>query len=155
MRGHIDLGNHKLAGLYRPPAPRKRGKYKRSRMEKMPDGNYRQLWWIVDGAVRDAFANHPDYLTERGRMNAGKSVTKRVVGSLHGYAAQVARGRSVGPQAPADDAAAMVTDACTTGRGQWMKTLVKWVTSWVRVAKARTRGGDAKSPPEIHGARDG
>lgn len=91
-RGQIDLTDHKFAGLYRPPAQRSR--WKRKRPEKLPDEIYRQIWRLVDGAVRDAFANHPEYLTSSGRASAQRSITKRVTGALHGYATQVARGRS-------------------------------------------------------------
>lgn len=61
-----------------------------------PKGNqqYRQLWRVVDGAVMDAFRMHPDYLTSAGLRSAQKSVVKRVVGAVLGYAAQAAEGRS-------------------------------------------------------------
>ena len=134
MRGKIDLGDHKLANVYRPPARSSR----RTRMEKQPDATYRQLWRLVDGAVRDAFANHPDYLTDKGKRDAARSVTKRVVGTLHGYAAQVAWGRSRKLQAPAAGTAAEKIDDPVRGRG-----LTTWFTralSWVGVITARTRG---------------
>lgn len=54
----------------------------------------RQLWRIVEGAVADAFKSHPEYLTPAGRRWAQQSVTKRVVGSVQGFAAQTAEGRS-------------------------------------------------------------
>lgn len=54
----------------------------------------RQLWRIVEGAVRDAFNCHPDYLTKRGEQaaNARRSVTKRVVRSLSGFVEQSTEG---------------------------------------------------------------
>lgn len=55
---------------------------------------YRQLWRIVDSAVRDALAHHPEYLTPKGHINARRSITKRVTGAVLGYAVQAARGRS-------------------------------------------------------------
>lgn len=58
---------------------------------------YRQLWRVVDGAVNDAFNNHPDYAGQFGprRLKTIRnSVTKRVVGSVLGYAEQSAQGRS-------------------------------------------------------------
>lgn len=79
-------------------------------MEKTPDATYRQLWRLVDGAVRDTFANHPEYLTQAGNRSARHSIIKRVVGTLHGYATQVARGRSV----PCEDAL-VVAAAMWTG----------------------------------------
>ena len=43
---------------------------------------------MVEGAVVDAFRNHPDYLTISGHRSAVQSVTKRVVGQLVGHAKQ-------------------------------------------------------------------
>jgi hypothetical protein len=58
------------------------------------DPAYRQIWRLVDGAVAMAFDHHPDYLTPKGRMSARTSITKRVTGLVHSYAAQVAQSRS-------------------------------------------------------------
>ena len=55
---------------------------------------YRQLWRIVDGAVRDTFEQHPEYLTPAGRRQAQRSVVKRVTGQVLGYAVQTAQARS-------------------------------------------------------------
>jgi hypothetical protein len=52
------------------------------------DSAYRQLWEIVDRAVRDAFDRHPEYLTDAGRQAAVQSVNKRVVGAVIGHLAQ-------------------------------------------------------------------
>ncbi len=64
--------------------------------EKSPTYAYVQLWRVVDGAVRDCFAHHPEYIPvgvrERTLRN---SIVKRVVGASLGYAVQTARGRSV------------------------------------------------------------
>lgn len=54
---------------------------------------YQQLWNVVDGAVSDAFKNHPDYLTKKGQRSARTSINKRVVGTVLGFAVQ-ARGRA-------------------------------------------------------------
>lgn len=54
---------------------------------------YSRLWRVVDGAVRDAFRMHPDYLTRKGNRNARNSVTKRVTGTVLGFALEEARGR--------------------------------------------------------------
>lgn len=55
----------------------------------------RQLWRVVDGAVRDAMASHPDWLaSERAALKLRNSITKRVVGSVMGYAETSAWGRS-------------------------------------------------------------
>lgn len=65
----------------------------------MRSGAYAELWGVVDGAVVDAFKNHPDYLTVKGRASARKSVVKRVTGTVLSFAAQyAARGR---PREPA------------------------------------------------------
>lgn len=58
------------------------------------DQSYRQLWRVVDGAVMDAFAHHPEYLAPHRGKDARLSVVKRVVGAIQGYAAQAVRGRS-------------------------------------------------------------
>jgi len=55
---------------------------------------YRQLWRVVDGAVRDALESHPDYLTRKGQASARMSITKRVTGAIMGYVEQSTRGRS-------------------------------------------------------------
>lgn len=92
QRGKIDLSAHKLAGLYRAPA--RPSKHRRKRMPKMPGGThgaYWMLWRIVDGAVRDTFERHPDYLSDKGRYSAQLSITKRVVGALYSYGSQVRR----------------------------------------------------------------
>ena len=47
-----------------------------------------RLWRLVEGAVVDAFRNHPDFLTVSGHRSAVQSVTKRVVGQLVGHAKQ-------------------------------------------------------------------
>lgn len=62
--------------------------------QKMPDKAYAKVWRLVDGAVRDAFANHPDYLArpERERV-VRNSINKRVVGALWSFAKE-ARGRA-------------------------------------------------------------
>lgn len=51
--------------------------------------NY-QVWRVVDGAIRDAFLNHPDYLTKKGSRSAcaRRSIAKRVSGALLSYLAQ-------------------------------------------------------------------
>lgn len=136
MRGKIDLSGHKLAGLYHPPA-RRSG---RKRMEKCPDETYRQLWRLVDGAVRDAFANHPEYLTTRGKDAAARSITKRVTGTLHGYAVQTARGRSGKVGAIQPGTAADRTASASTAGSPWT-WLVSGVTSWARSTIMRACGG--------------
>lgn len=60
------------------------------------EGFNRQVWRVVDGAIRDAFSNHPDYLTIKGTRAAcaRRSVAKRVTGALLSYLEQSKEGRS-------------------------------------------------------------
>lgn len=57
----------------------------------MKHSDHKKLWRLVEGAVVDAFTNHPDYLTPRGETHAVESVTKRVVGQIVGRAKQAQR----------------------------------------------------------------
>lgn len=93
MRGAINLAGHKLVGAFKPLTHRTYPTRIR-RKDRAVSAEYRQLWRIVDGAVRDALASHPEYLTDHGKRNAREAIIKRVTGSLYGYATQVARGRS-------------------------------------------------------------
>ena len=63
---------------------------------------YRQLWRVVDGAIAEALRAHPDYLAPHGAKhdNARRSIAKRVVGAVLGYAEQSAKRRSGGRPAP-------------------------------------------------------
>ena len=55
---------------------------------------YRSLWRVIDGAVADAFAMHPEYLAAGRERDARASVVKRVTGAVLGFADQIsARGR--------------------------------------------------------------
>lgn len=49
-----------------------------------PHSDYHKIWRIVDGAVRDCFKHHPDYLTGKGHVDARTSIVKRVTGAIHG-----------------------------------------------------------------------
>ncbi len=49
---------------------------------------------MVDGAVANAFAAHPDYLTPRGNRQARTAIVKRVVGAIMGYAAERGTGHA-------------------------------------------------------------
>lgn len=112
-------------------------------MEKRPDEIYVQLWKLVGGAVRDTFASHPEYLTEAGRRAAERSIVKRVTGTLHGYATQVARGRSAGMPDVACDAAANGPTSFVSESGQrsgFHMELIRWArTAYVRLGGAVTR----------------
>lgn len=63
----------------------------------MRSGAYAELWGVVDGAVADAFNNHPDYLTPKGQQSARTSVVKRVTGTVLSFAVQAAKGRATNP----------------------------------------------------------
>jgi hypothetical protein len=118
MRGTIDLSAHKLANVYRAPAKRER--WKAYKVPHPRDDIYRQLVRLVDGAVRDCFANHPEYLSKAGQRNARHSIIKRVAGTLWGYgnevsfASQEARGRSAEAKARTPSAAATTEVIDTT-----------------------------------------
>lgn len=151
MRGRIDLGTHKLANVFRAPAERR--KWKRARREKCPDEQYRQLWDLVAGAVRDTFAVHPEYLTEAGQRAAERSITKRVTGTLYGYATQVARGRSIGVQDVARDLAAIGPTPLLDGGG-WRMRFCSLAASLARAVDA-CRGSASKRSPKFSGPQDG
>jgi hypothetical protein len=150
MRGKIDLGQHKLANVFRAPAAGSR--WRRTKLQKCPDATYQQLWRLTDGAVRDAFANHPEYLTDKGRHSATQSVVKRVVGTIHGYATQVARGRSGGE---ADvlvlTAADEIASSSSKGRDPTTCALVSAMSRMRATVTRILGGGRLGAPPEIHG----
>lgn len=50
-----------------------------------PHSDYHRIWRIVDGAVRDTFKHHPEYLTDAGHRSAQVSIIKRVAGALAGH----------------------------------------------------------------------
>ena len=59
-----------------------------------PGSDYRRVWRLVDGAVRDTILQHPDYLTDEGKRYLRASINKRVAGAVMGYAEQSVWGRS-------------------------------------------------------------
>lgn len=135
MRGNLSaLSKHRLAGKLQAPAPSTR--HRRSRALK-GDERYKALWRIVDGAVRDAFANHPDYLSAKGARLAQESIVKRVVGAVHSQAAQAGRGQ---PE----------TVAVTVGAAVWTAPASPLLNYWQRlcarltslVARTNSRGGE-------------
>lgn len=145
MRGKIDLTGHKLAGVFRPPAIRTH--YKRHRAPKMPDRIYRQIVRLVDGAVRDTFANHPDYLTDKGRHHAANSIIKRTTGTLWGYAKEasfaaetsVARGRSEAATDVLRASAATQTDAALEAGVKMRGSARLWAVAFLTRHRLRWR----------------
>ncbi len=81
-----------------------KGRKKRLKPEKpsYQTGFNHQIWRVIDGAIRDAFTHHPDYLTEKGTKwaTARRSIAKRVTGSVLSYLEQSRKGRSVRGTAP-------------------------------------------------------
>jgi len=75
-----------------------KGRKKRLKPEKPSyrQGFNRQVWRVIDGAIRDAFSHHPDYLTLKGSKGAAarRSVAKRATGALLSYLEQSEWGRS-------------------------------------------------------------
>lgn len=69
-----------------------KGRRKRLKPEKEDyrAGKGRQMWRVIDGAIRDAFHHHPDYLTTKGAKGAAarRSVAKRVTGAILSYLAE-------------------------------------------------------------------
>lgn len=53
---------------------------------------HQQLARVVDGAIRDTFNCHPDYLTKKGKVSARRSLNKRITGTVLGFAVQAAKG---------------------------------------------------------------
>lgn len=69
---------------------------KRLKPAKSPTHAYAKLWRLVDGAVRDCFDAHPEYIPAGGdERTIRNSLVKRITGLTLGYAVEAARGRSV------------------------------------------------------------
>lgn len=73
----------KTQGLGRPT----RSKVKTKPPSQKTDKLYREIWLLVDGATRDAFNCHPEYLAEGMRRNAVGSIVKRVTGAITSFTA--------------------------------------------------------------------
>lgn len=58
----------------------------------MKQAEHHRLWSLIEGAVVDAFRQHPDYLTPKGEGSAVNSITKRVIGQLVGNAKRTREG---------------------------------------------------------------
>ena len=67
-------------------------KRRRNRIRNQPTrGLYREIWKVVDGAIRSTFHHHPEYLSgdnssEALELKIRNSITKRVTGALTSYA---------------------------------------------------------------------
>lgn len=58
---------------------------RKKRTQAPPHSQYRKIWRIIDGAVKDALYKHPDYLTPKGRVSARESIVKRATGAVKGF----------------------------------------------------------------------
>jgi hypothetical protein len=80
--------------------PRQQLKWRRTRrFNRIPPTNpgrpYEKLWRLVDGAVKQTFDHHPEYLAQGKRPDmVRRSINKRVVGALMGFVAQSTGNRS-------------------------------------------------------------
>ena len=89
---------------------------KRTKPQKGHRTAYSQLWRVVDGGVRDAFAMHPEYLVRSDMGYAVRnSIVKRVTGAVHSYAVQAARGRSLVSARAAEKAAPLAREGHPVG----------------------------------------
>ena len=139
-RGKIDLTGHSYhREPSRPPTRRQR----RVAPIKCPDREYRQIWRLVDGAVRDALETHPEYLTAQGHHNARGSIVKRVAGAIYGHAAQAARGRSVAAAAASERKQGAQDRRQGFGIGDWCKAVAERVR---RLSVGRRTLGGADGP---------
>ena len=78
------------------PAPRLKPKKLRPLRSATPFR--RAIWKIVDGAVRDALFEHPEYLRSGAReLTVRRSINKRVVGALAGYVGEKGLASSQAP----------------------------------------------------------
>lgn len=51
-------------------------------------GDYRRVWRIVDGAIRDCFTHHPDYIDPKKLRATRESLAKRITGALLAHEAE-------------------------------------------------------------------
>lgn len=80
---------------------------------------FRQLWRVVDGAVRDAMSAHPGWLaSEEAGVRLRNSIVKRAVGQILSYAEHSAKGRSWFSQAAIEPEACYQADGCGDSVGR-------------------------------------
>lgn len=65
---------------------------------------YHKVWRIVDGAIRDTFQHHPEYLSEtKYGPDIGRSLAKRITGAILGSGIySLAEGSGVEPEKSGD-----------------------------------------------------
>jgi hypothetical protein len=58
---------------------------KKAKSQKAPDRRFLAVWMMVDGAVRDCFIHHPEYINRKYDEPAVRlSIVKRVTGQIYG-----------------------------------------------------------------------
>ena len=58
---------------------------RKSKSQKVPDKDFLKIWRMVDGAVRNCFLHHPDYINKKyDEPSVRLSIVKRVTGQIHG-----------------------------------------------------------------------
>lgn len=125
-----------------PPArPRGVPRQRRRLRCPKPDRSYSRLWRIVDGAVADAFNQHPEYLKGARRSVVRNSITKRVTGAVMGFASEQAKGRS-GSQSSGCDGEDGVLPPLPA---RWVSTACR-VLRGVNAAKQQRGGAQNVSP---------
>lgn len=62
-----------------------------------PGSDYRRIWRIVDGAIRDCAKHHEDYFDPKKLRAARESLAKRITGALLAYEAEA---KAKGPIQP-------------------------------------------------------
>ena len=106
----------------------------RLKLRKPRGTSYNQLWRIVDGAVADAFHQHPDYINPSVPLRKIRgAIVKRVTGSLSGYVAEATKGRS-GESPAAELDAARISGSIVA---RWRLGLAR-LWAWAVVTRAHT-----------------
>lgn len=82
-------------------------RFKKTKPAKKGDA-YRQIWRLVDGAVRDTILHHPEYFRDSRLTDLRHSLAKRISGAIVGHQFEKLRrkprGRSGQPAANKADA---------------------------------------------------
>ena len=69
-------------------------KVKKAKSQKVPDRHFLMVWKMVDGAVRDCFMHHPEYINIKyDEFTVRLSIVKRVTGQIHGLTRKGIKGR--------------------------------------------------------------
>jgi len=64
------------------------------KLKPVKDGaEYRQLWRVIDGAIRDCFKMHPDYITPENIRRVRESLAKRITGAVLANKAEASKAK--------------------------------------------------------------